>query len=32
MTTLDLALYLVIGGVVAVGVIGFIMAVKNDKK
>ena len=32
MTTMDLVLYAIIGGVVVVGVLGFIIAVKNDDK
>jgi hypothetical protein len=33
MTTLDLALYIIVGGVVVVGVIGFIVAaIKDDNK
>jgi preprotein translocase subunit Sss1 len=32
MTTMDLVLYAIIGGVVVVGVVGFIIAVKNDNK
>jgi preprotein translocase subunit Sss1 len=32
MTTMDLVLYAIIGGVVVVGVVGFIIAVKNDDK
>jgi preprotein translocase subunit Sss1 len=32
MTPMDLALYVLIGGVVLVGVIGFIVAVWGDKK
>ncbi len=31
MTPVDLALYVIIGGVVIVGVIGFIIAIKSDK-
>jgi len=31
MTVMDLALYIIIGGVVLVGVIGFIIAVRSDK-
>jgi preprotein translocase subunit Sss1 len=29
---MDLVLYAIIGGVVVVGVVGFIIAVKNDNK
>jgi preprotein translocase subunit Sss1 len=29
---MDLVLYAIIGGVVVVGVVGFIIAVKNDDK
>ena len=32
MTTMDLVLYAIIGGVVVVGVVGFVIAVKNDDK
>jgi len=32
MTPVDLALYIIIGGVVLVGVIGFIVVVFGDKK
>ncbi len=31
MTPVDLALYIIIGGVVVVGIIGFIIAIKSDK-
>ena len=31
MTPVDLALYVIIGGVVIVGVIGFIIVIRNDK-
>ena len=31
MTVVDLALYIIIGGVVLVGVIGFIIAIRSDK-
>ncbi len=31
MTLVDLALYVIIGGVVVVGIIGFIIAIKSDK-
>jgi preprotein translocase subunit Sss1 len=31
MTVMDLALYMIIGGVVVVGVVGFIIAVRSDK-
>jgi hypothetical protein len=31
MTVMDLVLYLIIGGVVVVGVVGFIIAVRSDK-
>jgi len=31
MTVMDLALYIIIGGVVVVGVVGFIIAVRSDK-
>ena len=31
MTVMDLALYIIIGGVVVVGIIGFIIAVRSDK-
>ena len=31
MTVMDLVLYLIIGCVVVVGVVGFIIAVRNDK-
>ena len=31
MTPVDLALYIIIGGVVIVGVIGFIMVIRSDK-
>ena len=31
MTAVDLALYIIIGGVVLVGVIGFIIAIRSDK-
>jgi len=30
MTIMDLALYIIIGGVVVVGVIGFIIAIRSD--
>jgi len=32
MTPVDLALYIIIGGVVVVGVVGFIIAIRNDNK
>jgi len=32
MTPVDLALYIIIGGVVVVGVIGFILAIRSDDK
>ncbi|ADV45338.1 hypothetical protein Nitsa_0065 [Nitratifractor salsuginis DSM 16511] len=32
MTPVDLALYILIGGVVVVGVVGFIIAVRSDDK
>jgi len=32
MTPVDLALYIIIGGVVLVGVIGFIIAIRSDDK
>ncbi len=31
MTIMDLALYIIIGGVVVVGLIGFIIAIRSDK-
>ncbi len=31
MTVVDLALYIIIGGVVIVGVVGFILAIRSDK-
>ena len=31
MTPVDLALYVIIGGVVIVGVIGFIIVIRSDK-
>ena len=31
MTPVDLALYIIIVGVVLVGVIGFVIAIRNDK-
>ncbi len=31
MTPVDLALYIIIGGVVVVGVIGFIIVIRSDK-
>jgi len=31
MTVMDLALYIVIGAVVVVGIVGFIIAVRSDK-
>jgi len=32
MTPVDLALYIIIGGVVLVGVIGFIIAIRSEDK
>jgi len=32
MSIVDITLYIIIGGVVIVGVAGFIIAIKNDKK
>jgi len=32
MSIVDIALYIIIGGVVIVGVVGFIIAIKDDKK
>ena len=31
MTVMDLALYIIIGGVVIVGLVGFIIAIRSDK-
>jgi len=32
MSIVDIALYVIIGGVVIVGVVGFIIAIRDDKK